>query len=373
MLKGGGEATKIAPGTIIMIVGENLGDHEVIGQIKDNKLPRELGGVQVYLDGVLAPLYYVSPTQINAQMPVEFSDTQGVSAYVRTVHDDGTVTASNAMAVPMIDFNPGIFAEGGNDPRPAVAIHSSSHAQGVISVDGTAKAGDVATVIIGADPDQGIEGRSYSYTVTQADQDAGDSHKGGILEKGLEAIMKGLIDLINQDPEVRASRSSQFTRILLTARGEGAAGNGIKISTKTNKNANVILTATTSELCCANQAGTLVTEKNPALPGELISVFATGFGLVEPDEARQAQKTGVVYDGPELNKPVENVSSLIGGKTANVIYAGLQRGAIGVYRVDLQLNRGLPTNPLTSVTVAQGFQVSNIATIAVFDPTGKNE
>lgn len=368
-LKGGEDAANIAPGTIVMIVGENLADRTEEAQQEDGRLPTELAGVQVYLDGIRAPLYYASPTQINAQMPVEVFDTQSVSAYVRTVHEDGTVVATSAVAAPIIRFNPGIFAEGGNDPRPAVALHSSSHATGVVSVDGSAKAGNIATVIIAED-------RRYSYTVTADDEAAGNTETGGTLQQGLERIMFALIDLINEDPEVEASASGQFTRIRLAAREPGATGNGIKYGVETSTDSSVILTATTGELCCANEAGALVTQENPAIAGEIVSVFATGLGLVEPDEARAAQRTGVAYDGPEINRPAgidAFVSSLAGGRTANVLYAGLQRGTIGLYRVDLQLNVGLPTNPLTAVTIAQGFQVSNIATIAVFNPNPEEQ
>ncbi len=363
-LKGGGAATKIAPGTIIAILGENLSDRTEEAQPDGNRLPTELAGVQVYLDGIRAPIYYVSPTQVNAQMPVEVFDTKNVSAYIRTVHEDGRVVVTNPVPVPIIEFNPGIFAVGGKEPRQAVALHSSSHAMGVVSVDGSAKAGNVATVII-------ADERRYSYTVTSDDEAAGDPNKGGSLQQGLERIMFALIDRINEDPEVEASPSGQFTRIILRARQPGPAGNGIKYGVETSTDSSVILTATTSELCCANEAGALVTEDNPAIAGEIITVFATGLGLVEPDEARQAQETGVIYQGPEINRPAGRdsfVSSLAGGKTANVLYSGLQRGTFGLYRVDLQLNVGLPTNPLTPVTIAQGFQVSNIVTIPVFNP-----
>ena len=44
----------------------------------------------------------------------------------------------------------------------------------------------------------------------------------------------------------------------------------------------------------------------------------------------------------------EFVSSLAGGKTANVLLAGLKPGAIGIYEVHLELNSDLPTNPPTS-------------------------
>ncbi len=76
-------------------------------------------------------------------------------------------------------------------------------------------------------------------------------------------------------------------------------------------------------------------------------------------------KTGLPYDGPEMNDPVEFVSSLVGGRTANVLFAGLKRGAIGVYEVHLELNPDLPTNLKTEGWIAQSFQISNIFTIPV--------
>ncbi len=366
-LKGGEEASKIAPYSIVTIVGQNLADETVAADLTKEELPRELGGVQVYIDGIRAPLYYVSPTQINAQMPVEVFDTKNVSAYVRTVHRDGRVVASNAIPVPIIQFNPGIFAREGVDPRPAVAFHSSSKAMGVISVDGTAKAGDKATVI--------IEGRRYTYEITQEDEDAGECPEDQEtcrekLDIQQRRVRDALIEMINsQDPRVEAVPSTQFARIRLFARVEGPEGNGIPYSTEVNDGANIILTPTTTELCCANRAGAPVTEANPALPGEVIYVWATGLGLITPKREREFQITGAKFRGTGLHKPVEFVSSLAGGRTANVLHCGIEPGTFGLYRCDLQLNQGLPTNPLTPLTIAQGFQVSNIVTIPVFDPT----
>jgi len=111
-----------------------------------------------------------------------------------------------------------------------------------------------------------------------------------------------------------------------------------------------------------------VTEENPALPGETILVLATGLGLVKPDEARQRQITGVAYDGPVLNDPLEFVSSLAGGKTANVLTASLKQGTIGVFEVALELNSDIPTDPVTQVTIAQDIYVSNIVTFPVRNP-----
>ena len=72
--------------------------------------------------------------------------------------------------------------------------------------------------------------------------------------------------------------------------------------------------------------------------------------------------------GPLLNEPNQSVSSLIGGSTANVLFAGLQEGAIGIYQVVLQLSSGLPTNPLTRSISRRIFIPATSTTIPVFAP-----
>jgi hypothetical protein len=56
---------------------------------------------------------------------------------------------------------------------------------------------------------------------------------------------------------------------------------------------------------------------------------------VLPEAANQAVFTGNAYSGPELNDPVEFVSALAGGRTANVLLAALKVGLIGIYEVHL--------------------------------------
>ncbi len=346
-LAGGQDAAKIAPGTLVSILGERLAAEAVVAPGDADNLPLSLGGVEVYFDGIRAPLLYVSPTQVNAQVPWEVLDRTSLNAYVRTVWPDGSVTATNPVAVPIIKQNPGIFTYGGDtDPRPAVMQHFSGNATGTIQIAGSVKAGDVATVV--------IEDREYKYTVKADDTTA--------------KIRDALIAEINADPKVEAFAAGVYTWIRLRARVPGVEGNGIKFSAKTTDNSSVILSPTNEALCCANIAGSLVTHENPALPGETIIVFATGLGLITPDDARKALHTGEKYAGPVLNEPEEFVSSLAGGKTANVLFAGVRPGMVGVYEVHLELNTDIPTNPETQLTIAQDLYVSNIITFPVFNP-----
>ena len=357
-LSGGAAAAELAPGTLVSIFGSNLADTTATAtpDANGNYPTTNFNGVQVYFDGIRAPILSVSPTQINTQLPFEVNGANGVSAYVRTVHNDGTITATNNIGVPVISGygNPGIFAGSGNDPRPVLAYHTSGNAIALVDVDGTVTAGDVATLT--------IDGNSYNFTVQATDT--------------LQTVRDGLIVLINANPneKVTATRAGEYARIILTAKVGGTAGNGIPISASVSTNATITISPLdSSATCCANIAGSLVTAENPVVPGEVITIYATGLGPTTlADGLTPASVTGQVYPGPALNVPVTNVDNAqIGGTTANVMFAGLAVGMLpGVYEVQLQVSTSLPTDPVTQLYIAQNVFTSNIVTIPVVAQVG---
>lgn len=346
-LTGGNTSAEIAPGTLVSIMGTNLSDKTAIGQPDETgAYPLTLEGVTAYMDGIQVPLLYVSPTQINTQVPFQVQDASSTSAYVVTQHNDGFTTFTNNVNIPIVLQNPGIFAQNGTDPRPVIALHSSSNAIALVDVDGTINAGDVATVT--------IAGKSYNYTVLSNDT--------------LDSVRNNLINLINADSSARvtATAAGEFDRIILTAKVAGSAGNGIAITATQSSGAKITMTALEASTCCASTAGQLVDATHPAMAGEVISIYATGIGLVQPAAAASAAQTGVVYEGPATNGPTQPVDNAqVGGMTANVLNAGLVPGMLGVYLVELQLNSSLPTNPLTQMFIAQNVFTSNIVTIPV--------
>jgi hypothetical protein len=347
VLQYGDSAARIAPGTLVMILGQNLADQVAVPPPGADPLPTTLGGVQVYFDGVRAPLLYVSPTQINAQIQFEAYGRRSLSAYVRVQRQDGSVFATNAVAVPIVDQNPGIFAFEGTEPRAAVAVHYTSFATGTVSVDGTVTAGNVVSVT--------IEDRTYSYTVQTDDT--------------LVSIRDALVALINQgDPVVEASPSAFYSRIRLKARVPGPAGNGIPISGGYSSGSDVIVASFGSALCCASEAGSLVTVDNPAFPGETIAIYATGLGLVTPDAARNAIQTGAAYQGPAFNDPVSAIASSATALSNQILSAGLKPGWMGVYEIQMELNVNLLTDANTQILVFQSSYISNPVTIPVFRP-----
>ena len=355
-LVGGDTPTTIAPGSLISILGSNLADAPASAPSGAPTLPLHLGGVEVYVDGIRVPLIYVSPTQINAQMPFETIDTNSSSCYVRIQHADGSVTVTDAVGIPVDLDVPGIFAGSGNDPRPAIAFHGSSYATGLISVNGTIATGDVATVT--------IRNNTYTYTVQSGDT--------------LASIVQAFVGLIdgNSEEVVTASVAPAFTNIFLQAKVAGPEGDDIAISASaaaastaaSGTSASVTMTATNSTLCCANTAGAPITPNNPAIAGETIYVLATGLGIVGPSAAQQAIVDGAAYTGPAVNNPNASVSSLAGGVSANVISAGLMTGGVGLYKIVLQLGSTTPTDPNSQVTISQAAYTSNVVTIPVYNP-----
>jgi hypothetical protein len=64
----------VAPGTIVQMYGANLAAQTM--PASTIPLPTSLTQTSVFIGGMLAPLYYVSPTQINAQVPFELAAGQ---------------------------------------------------------------------------------------------------------------------------------------------------------------------------------------------------------------------------------------------------------------------------------------------------------
>ena len=341
----GGNGATLAPGTYVTInapTGVSLSPDGGSYTANTAPLPVSYHGVQVYFDGIPGSIAYVMPTQIRVQMPFDYNGTDTGSAYVRLNNLDGSVSVSNAIGLTIVPANPGIFGMGTATPPQAVAVHASSYASAVVSVDGTITAGNTATVA--------IEGRPYTYTVLSSDT--------------LNTIQAALVAMINTDPQVTATASSAFTRIIIQARIPGPAGNGITVGTTTSTGATVILTAFNSATCCANTAGSPVTTDNPAAENELINIFGTGLGILANGQGSPA---GYPYYGPVPNSVDQSnfVAATLAGSTAQVLNAGFPYGSIGIYQIELQMPAGLTTSNNAQLYIAQNAFISNIVTIPV--------
>jgi uncharacterized protein (TIGR03437 family) len=111
----------LAPGETITLFGSNLSKVTMPLPAGATSAPTILGGTQVVVNGVAAPLYYVSPTQVNAVVPFEVS-----SAAVATIQVLNNGTASNAVGNLYIgDSEPGIFTQTTNGIGFGAATHAN--------------------------------------------------------------------------------------------------------------------------------------------------------------------------------------------------------------------------------------------------------
>jgi uncharacterized protein (TIGR03437 family) len=94
-------APKLSPGALATVFGTGFGTTTVQ---PDEPLPTNVAGVSVNLNGKAAPIYYLSPTQINFQVPWSTPTTGSVNVVVNVTGGN-----SNTIAVPVSAAAPGLF------------------------------------------------------------------------------------------------------------------------------------------------------------------------------------------------------------------------------------------------------------------------
>jgi uncharacterized protein (TIGR03437 family) len=108
--------TQVSPNGLISIFGQNLGQLEIAGS---TPLPTILGGTCVTLNNLPLPLFMVSPTQINAQIPPTMA-TGSLPLVVRSV---ARQAASTQQSLAVTRYSPAVFV----DPTGQIALF---HADG---------------------------------------------------------------------------------------------------------------------------------------------------------------------------------------------------------------------------------------------------
>jgi uncharacterized protein (TIGR03437 family) len=129
----------IAPGSIVSIYGENLSSNLEVGRV--NPLAQSLANVTVTVNDRLLPLLFVSPKQINAQVPSDLAD----GAYTVVVHNAGQPDVPGSFTVRR--NSPGLFTQANDQGTPlALALHadgspvtpdSPAHRREIVSLYGT--------------------------------------------------------------------------------------------------------------------------------------------------------------------------------------------------------------------------------------------
>jgi uncharacterized protein (TIGR03437 family) len=129
--------TGVAPGGIVSIFGVNLTTLTAVAP--DGVLPQTMGGLTVAVADRLLPLFFVSPGQINAQLP----DDLATGDYVMTVSPAGAPQVRAPFTV--VRNAPGLFAVpvDGQTIANAMAMHEDGS---VVTADAPAKPGELLTL-----------------------------------------------------------------------------------------------------------------------------------------------------------------------------------------------------------------------------------
>jgi uncharacterized protein (TIGR03437 family) len=125
----------VAPGGIVSIFGVNLATETLVAP--DGTLPQTLGGLTVRVGDRILPLYFVSPQQINAQVP----DDLATGNQVLTISPAGAPDVRAPFTV--LRNAPGLFPVAVGGQAMAMAIHEDGSP---VTADAPALSGELLTV-----------------------------------------------------------------------------------------------------------------------------------------------------------------------------------------------------------------------------------
>ncbi len=115
------------------------------------------------------------------------------------------------------------------------------------------------------------------------------------------------------------------------------------------------------EIVALNQDGTVNSATNAAAAGTVVILFATGEGVVDP-----AGQDGQIVTAPFLHEPVLPVALTMGGKTAQVLYAGSSSGSVGgIMEVEVVVPAGTGTGAQPVVLKVGAASSQTAATITL--------
>lgn len=125
----------VAPGSLIAIVGENLAAEYVAGPA--NPLAQTVGDVSVVAGDRILPLVYVSPAQINAQLPLDLA----AGEYKLVVKRVGAPDVEGTFTVT--DCAPGLFHKMAESQAWVMAAHADGTS---VDTENPVKPGETITV-----------------------------------------------------------------------------------------------------------------------------------------------------------------------------------------------------------------------------------
>ncbi len=126
----------VAPGSIISIFGQSLASVVQVGPV--NPLSQTIAGTTVTINNSILPLLFVSPTQINAQLPSSLSD----GTYTLEVQNIAQPEISGTLTVAR--DAPGLFSSVIGSTAYAMAFHADGS---MVSTSSPAAAGETISLL----------------------------------------------------------------------------------------------------------------------------------------------------------------------------------------------------------------------------------
>jgi uncharacterized protein (TIGR03437 family) len=207
----------LSPGELLTLFGTNLSPVTLTTQ-GGQAFAKSLGGVQVFMNGLQVPIYYVSPTQISVIVPYELDPfaTVNPQPYFQ-IQVDNNGTKSNAVTWLLNDNSPGLFTAGQNGTGIAAALrYDSAGNVSIISASNPAQQGETISLYLtglgGVTPtiSDGAIGPTSplsqatalvnGYLQINFDDSSGNSTQGNITFAGLAPGLAGLYQMNVQVP-----------------------------------------------------------------------------------------------------------------------------------------------------------------------------
>ena len=129
---------RVSAGSLVSIFGTQL-TAGATAYANSIPLPSSLAGTELLVQGVAMPLLYVSPTQINAQVPQEVSGRTLATLQIRL----NGVTGPTSF-ISLAPTGPGIFAINQAGTGRGAILHSSTH--GAVTSSDPARPGEILEV-----------------------------------------------------------------------------------------------------------------------------------------------------------------------------------------------------------------------------------
>jgi uncharacterized protein (TIGR03437 family) len=127
----------IAPGEFLTLYGTNLASELQVAP--GIPFPNTLGGVQVKISGLAAPIYYVSPTAVSVIVPYAVT---GSIAQIQVISNG---TASNTVSMFVNKTNPGVFTQNSTGLGASAVIHLDGS---LVTSSNPAKIGETVSLFL---------------------------------------------------------------------------------------------------------------------------------------------------------------------------------------------------------------------------------